>query len=276
MKRINARWPQISREELLRGLRTVIPVTLGTLAFSYTVNTMTMLATSFENSTQNYILGTIFPLILTPVTVFPLVIMMERLREMKRDLEALLRIDPLTELPNRRAFFEAARAIFSQHSTATVMMIDIDHFKTVNDRLGHDTGDAVLRSVAQVIHKLVAGEAVQGRKFAARIGGEEFAVVVEEMGSQQAGRLAERIVDAVRCAPIVYRGITVPATVSVGVAQRLQGNSVDQSLRAADLACYRAKRLGRDQWCDSEALANRKPVDPEHSDGAVRLQLRAL
>ena len=116
-----------------------------------------------------------------PVIVIPLLRANSRLAATKHELEQLARTDALTGLPNRRAYFEAADRIFAaagkSGAPVAVMMVDIDHFKLINDRYGHDTGDGVLKAVAAAIAWSVASCGTAGA-LAARIGGEEFAVAV--------------------------------------------------------------------------------------------------
>ena len=209
------------------------------------------------------------PVVVTPLTIYPLLALLKRQRLMRLDLEHLLRTDVLTDLPNRRAFFEFAQmalpARFSPSAPLTAMMIDVDNFKRINDSYGHDVGDAVLKRVAGVIRDEVAG-AASPLWTAARIGGEEFAVIADGLTPSAVARLADRI-----CAQ-VHRWVGAgdnmePGTVSVGVAFRTQGEGIDRLLKAADDAVYASKRNGRDRWTFAgdlrgEPAARRAPVKP--------------
>jgi diguanylate cyclase (GGDEF)-like protein len=242
----------MTRDEMRKALNRVILITLALMAGSYVLLIGVMLLTGFKDVWLHYTIATVFTLILAPAAAFPLVVMSDRLRVVKTELEGLLRIDGLTELPNRRAFFEKADDVFKGEGPITLMMIDVDHFKAVNDSFGHDTGDRVLRSVAQSIQQVVSASSGAGAKFAARIGGEEFAVLVEGLDAVVAGWLADELVSKIRQLPV--RGAThqISVTVSAGVAHRRPGENPDVVLRGADNACYRAKRLGRNQWRDAE------------------------
>ena len=156
------------------------------------------------------------------------------------------KIDVLTRLPNRR-YFDEALAIESPRRRANdsigILMIDIDHFKIVNDRFGHTTGDQVLRGVAGAITGAVRDEDTP-----ARYGGEEFAVLLRRTDADQAVEVAERIRRSVVRLHPASLGITEPVTVSIGVAVAGPGGlPIGKLVERADGALYRAKRQGRDR-----------------------------
>ncbi len=155
--------------------------------------------------------------------------------------------DPLTELTNRRHFFEVARFEFERTHryprTLSVMMIDIDHFKNINDTHGHAVGDAALREVAARIKR-----SVRTVDIVARYGGEEFIVLMPETGLQEAGRVAERVCNSVANRPIVDDPASVTATLSIGVAEMDENSkNMDQLIVYADKALYDAKAAGRNR-----------------------------
>jgi diguanylate cyclase (GGDEF)-like protein len=155
-------------------------------------------------------------------------------------------IDVLTRLPNRR-YFDEALAIESPRRRANdsmgLLMVDIDHFKILNDRFGHATGDRVLRAVARAI----AG-AVRDEDTPARYGGEEFAVLLRRTDKEGAVEVGERIRRAVVKLHPASLGISEPVTVSVGVAVAGdEGIPVKRLVERADQALYKAKRQGRDR-----------------------------
>ena len=169
----------------------------------------------------------------------------ERADEANRRLAAL---DELTGVANRRSIIAAldrdvGRAIRTRESIA-VMMVDIDHFKAVNDTHGHLAGDQVLRCVVDVIQHRIRAQDIVGR-----YGGEEFLVVLTDTSAQGAQQLAEQLRAAVEATHCTYTGASISVTVSVGVfGGRLEpGDSWDQLIHAADLALYRAKQGGRNR-----------------------------
>lgn len=155
--------------------------------------------------------------------------------------------DPLTELTNRRHFFEVARFEFERTHryprTLSVMMIDIDHFKNINDTHGHAVGDAALREVAARIK-----HSVRTVDIVARYGGEEFIVLMPETGLHEASQVAERVSSSVANRPIVEDVASVTATLSIGVAEMDENSkNIDQLIVYADKALYEAKAAGRNR-----------------------------
>jgi diguanylate cyclase (GGDEF)-like protein len=156
------------------------------------------------------------------------------------------KIDVLTGLPNRRYFDEVLTIERPRRRAADslgILMIDIDHFKRLNDRYGHATGDRVLSAVAGAI---AAG--VRAEDTPSRYGGEEFAVLLRRASAEQAIEVGERIRRAVVRLHPASLGIDEPVTVSIGVAVAGSGEVAIPGLgERADQALYRAKRLGRDR-----------------------------
>jgi diguanylate cyclase (GGDEF)-like protein len=155
-------------------------------------------------------------------------------------------IDALTGLPNRRYLEELIAVAGPRRRSGDsigALMIDIDHFKRLNDRYGHATGDRVLRAVGEQIQA-----AVRTDDTPARYGGEEFAVVLQQANAEQALDVAERIRQAIRHLPPRELGTREPISVSVGVAVSGQHDGdLNALLQSADTALYRAKREGRDR-----------------------------
>lgn len=165
------------------------------------------------------------------------------------ELYQLATSDPLTGLYNRRQFQELMEKEIlraTRHGRAlSLALVDIDHFKPVNDRHGHAAGDGVIRGVAQQLRRNARAD-----QLIARIGGEEFALVYAEQNLDDAAAAAERLRIAVAAAPFELGGAPVPITVSIGVAQWQRGMAgLADLMRAADQQLYRAKQEGRDRVC---------------------------
>lgn len=162
------------------------------------------------------------------------------------ELARASRRDALTTLPNRRAFEEdlareVARAARGGPPLA-VVVLDVDHFKIVNDTHGHGVGDVVLREVAAR-----AASAVRAGDFVARIGGEEFGLLLQ--GTELAGalELAERVRAAVAAAPVEAGEVALSVTASLGCAVLAPGEGPEAVVARADARLYEAKRAGRDR-----------------------------
>ena len=169
-------------------------------------------------------------------------------RKAESAIHDLARFDPLTRLLNR-AFFEATvreslERIAWRNESFSLLFIDLDHFKSVNDTLGHQQGDALLRAVAERLRNVV-----RETDFVARFGGDEFVIQQTRVSSpKQTERLAQRIVASLG-APFDIEGhiVTVGASVGIAMAPR-DGSDVETLMKNADMALYRAKGAGRGCW----------------------------
>jgi diguanylate cyclase (GGDEF)-like protein len=163
------------------------------------------------------------------------------------ELETLATTDALTGMANRRHFLELADAEWSRFQRyqrpLSLLTIDIDHFKMVNDRFGHDAGDKALTQVAETCRERQRTSDIVGR-----IGGEEFALLLPETDITQAIVVAERIRGAVLSRPFAAENMSVPITVSIGVAAAtLSMSGIGALMKAADRALYDAKAQGRNR-----------------------------
>ena len=157
----------------------------------------------------------------------------------------LATLDELTGVANRRRFFERAEREFATAAgPLVVMMLDVDHFKRVNDTHGHASGDDVIREVARRL-----GEAMRESDVLGRYGGEEFAIVVPDTDLATGRRLAERLRERVAAEPVRTRTGPLRVTVSIGVTATLATEDVATVLARADAALYEAKQSGRDRTC---------------------------
>jgi diguanylate cyclase (GGDEF)-like protein len=166
-------------------------------------------------------------------------------RQAMNRLRTMAVTDALTGLPNRRAFFNDGMRLFNEARARAMplsaMMLDIDHFKRVNDRFGHACGDEVLRQVARGIRSQISG-----RDLCARVGGEEIALLVPDLTLESAVRLANRLRGHLESLVIATPRGLVTVTASIGVAALCaQAESLDALLALADNWLYEAKRAGR-------------------------------
>ena len=166
-------------------------------------------------------------------------------RHLEAELRRLAAVDPLTGVFNRRRFVDEAEAAFgASHAHGdplALLMLDIDHFKLVNDRYGHGLGDEVIRTVAQRCQAVVRPGDVL-----ARIGGEEFAILLPSASAAQARDLGEGLLRAVSARPLQVGDVVIPVGVSVGgTCLTAEDPHMDAVLSRADRALYGAKRAGR-------------------------------
>jgi len=180
----------------------------------------------------------------TPHTIAVVEDLTER-REQEARIARMARYDALTELPNRQLFFDQARPLLARAARSgqpiAVLFLDLDHFKHVNDALGHAVGDAVLRAAAQRL-----GAALRPTDLLARFGGDEFVILLDALRDpQEASALAHRLL-TLHQEPISASGILHHVGVSIGIALHPEdGVELDDLIQRADLAMYRAKAGGR-------------------------------
>jgi diguanylate cyclase len=185
-------------------------------------------------------------LVIPSVTGFPAFFFVFRrfrlLARAKRKLETLANCDGLTGALNRRAFQEAVDAALGrpQYTACAMLIVDIDHFKSVNDRFGHDMGDQALIAVTRVIAESTQDEEVFGR-----LGGEEFVLFLPRTTLALAKLKAEHIRAAIESNPFGLRHLKSPITVSIGVAVATETPTFTSLYKEADSCLYQAKRSGR-------------------------------
>lgn len=174
---------------------------------------------------------------------------LERLRAELDDVRAQAAIDPVTQIYNRAAFDEQIErevdlaTLFGKRGC--LIMVDIDHFKWVNDKFGHPAGDQVLRSTARTLAHCFKRK----EDFVARYGGEEFAVVLRDLPIATARTVAERGMGAIRLLEVAREGLQEPIriTASMGIARLRPGETALAWVERADRALYQAKHAGRDR-----------------------------
>lgn len=172
----------------------------------------------------------------------------KELEEQKRIAEKLARIDPLTGLSNRRAFFEYGQLLENRSTryshNYSIIMLDIDHFKRINDNYGHDIGDKALKNLANALNTIVRSSDLLGR-----LGGEEFAIIMPYASSEEAAIMVERIKTAISKIVLSNKEQKVQLTASFGIAECNEKKmSFQQALNNADKALYQAKNDGRNTF----------------------------
>jgi diguanylate cyclase (GGDEF)-like protein len=232
-RNLQKRWPAVA-VPVLHGFVLMLPILLGDLLRPHDDTfTSSIWVTAFAIELVLYAVGTVF-------IIFMLV--SERTVTVHKTAAS---IDPLTGMFNRRGFAEATSRMIEREANAgrpvTVMIFDIDHFKSINDRFGHPAGDEVLKLFAAVVTNTLRITDLSGR-----IGGEEFAALLP-CSMDEALIAAERVREAFAGSGIAVDDAPVDTTVSVGVAGGPASTELDVLLAAADTALYQAKRAGRNR-----------------------------
>lgn len=205
---------------------------------------------------------------ITLLALGPLAVACNRIarKQTMAQLDHAINHDFLTGLLSRNAFFQRARAALAdlapRGAPLALLVMDLDHFKQVNDRLGHPAGDDVLRQFSHV-----AASRLRGADILGRMGGEEFLVLLPDVSATQAQALAQQICDAVRAHPFTTAGQPAPlhATVSIGLVHCRRAPApaeIDTLIHSADVMLYQAKQAGRDRVvCAPSAEAPELPAE---------------
>ena len=240
-KSLIRRWPA-SFVPMLHGAIFLFPVALATLSpAGETIRGLAGWVAVFAIEILLYVIGAAF-----------LVLILAKDRTV-RFYKLAATTDALTGVLNRRGLFEAAGELMDSNRTGmapvSLLAFDLDKFKSINDRFGHDGGDAVLEMFAQVVRKTMRASDVIGR-----LGGEEFVAMVSGTLAE-AAIAAERVRSAFAAAEIVLEGQRIEATVSIGIACGSPLAAVETLITRADVALYRAKANGRNRIeMDEEAV----------------------
>ena len=170
-------------------------------------------------------------------------------KKLEQDLQILCRTDPLTTAANRRAFNEILSQEFSRFKRSqkeyALIMIDLDHFKSINDQHGHSVGDQVLIEVTERCK-----DNIRVHDILARLGGEEFCILLPYTETKQAQKVAERLRAKIEIKPIIVDGLRVKVTISVGISLVSTGDEDGhQAMERADQKLFQAKESGRNQIC---------------------------
>jgi diguanylate cyclase (GGDEF)-like protein/PAS domain S-box-containing protein len=184
------------------------------------------------------------------VGMLPTAVEITERKRLEVELQRQAHLDYLTGLSNRRSFMDRSEVEFSRaqryDNSLSILMLDIDHFKQINDGYGHQAGDFVLKFLAMTIQEVLRNVDIIGR-----LGGEEFAAVLPETEIEKATEVAERLRQVIATGEVeLTDGSKIQFTVSIGIAAFTDKNSnIDMLLNEADKALYRAKQTGRNRVC---------------------------
>lgn len=234
--------------------RTLGIIALSTLG-SWVVSELIMFSLGQGMNDVGMVLALGMPTVLGGPILFYLQIKSAQLSEANRRLETLASTDWLTGLLNRRSFTSQVGQALDRNGSGTLLVLDADHFKTINDRFGHERGDEVLQMLAGAIR-----DGVRENDFVGRLGGEEFGVFLHGAGFESAWQTAERIRTGVNSLFVTSEGVAQRLSVSIGGAVSGAESSFSQLFRSADERLYSAKHAGRNRVelggsLDHEAVA---------------------
>ncbi len=177
-----------------------------------------------------------------------------KLREIVRNEHRRAMQDALTGIPNRQALQDRSRLEYQRWkryaTPLSIIMVDVDFFKRINDRFGHLAGDKVLKLVAQTLQS-----SVRQTDFLARYGGEEFMVILPQTSLSEAAMAGEKLRQAIEVCPFHFSGEPIKITCSMGVAMMQEGETWEQAVDRADQALLNAKRTGRNRLCSDPETA---------------------
>ena len=194
------------------------------------------------------ILAACVPLLVATPICWVLVSLIFRVYQVEESMSKPASHDSLTGLLSRQAFFNSANKYVSlatrEKTVFSVMIIDLDQFRLINDKYGHSAGDAVLKLFANVVNSVARRSDITGR-----LGGEEFAMILPSTTTTEAIEFSDRLHNAISKAVLKYNDNIIKYTASIGLTSFAPGTSIsiDELLARADLALYQAKREGRNQ-----------------------------
>lgn len=239
----------ILRVSQRRPLEVTLALTFGIIAIHFPIKAFLAVSTGTGATPREYIhsLYALFSQATTGILLIAagLLVLLIAVQSVITDAQIAAETDPLSGLANRRGFDTASAKVLSEarrsNFLTSVIVLDLDHFKQINDTHGHAVGDEVIRAFADLLKRSVPSSSL-----IARVGGEEFAVLLERTSAERAKLIAE----AIRLAVEQNTAETLPrATVSAGVADISRDETCAEAIRRADVALYEAKATGRNKVC---------------------------
>jgi len=231
----------------LGRLNTVIIITLLSVFISLAITfAVIYLVKPDINMTVTLVLSSVIPLLVAPLCSWPTMGLLFKIHRLEQEMRLLATYDFLTGLLNRRAFFHDAENYISlskrEKMTFSVLGIDLDKFKSINDKYGHPAGDEVLKAFAELIRTNFRKSDLLGR-----IGGEEFSIMLPNTTQSGAYEICKQLHNAIRECTVLYNDTPIKFTVSIGLVtySPVSSTNIETILQQADEALYQAKEKGR-------------------------------
>lgn len=239
----------------LKPITATAILTLTMIVISMTITFLSLLILGIENFLHGMIISFVVPLLASPGLSYYFFRLVHELENTKKQLEYLSRTDSLTKIYNRHHLLEKSMETMDtarKHKTnVSLLLLDLDKFKNVNDTYGHLAGDHTLAAFAQIAKKVIRKQDLFGR-----FGGEEFLILLPDSDLEQAITIADRIRQQISSTPIVVEEGNIQVTVSIGVVSTTAGkHTIDELIYFADMALYQAKNLGRNRYQVAELPA---------------------
>lgn len=251
----------------LGHLNTVIIITLLSIAFSVAFTRAVIFLTEAEadkglSNGMSMFIAIAIPLLVTPMVSWALIGLILKIDRLEEEMRSLARIDFLTGLLSRQAFFNDFKSYITlsmrEPIVFSVLVIDLDKFKDINDKYGHPAGDEILKDFSTRINTTIRKSDLVGR-----IGGEEFAIMLPDTTVDKAYQLSERLHSVIRESSVIYEDSPIKYTVSIGLVSSSSFASekiecIENILKQADKALYQAKEKGRN--CTAIFNTNKKEM----------------
>lgn len=239
----------INRWGILKSCTAImVVVVVASLLGTFAVRQLLLYFGIDLNLRQSLLMGGIVPLLSAPVVIVPIVKLLYKVNQLEGAMRQLATFDSLTGLLNRRAFLEQATLLLNQRGalesghSAAILVVDLDHFKKINDLFGHSCGDEVLESFGAIAKGVIR----QG-DLAGRMGGEEFAFFLPHVTKRDVDQIANRLHGAIAEGHELSADCIVSYTISIGATFVKDALDLAEALKRADKALYYAKDHGRNQ-----------------------------
>lgn len=230
----------LPRDGWIVVIRNTVLITLASSILSVVLAEAIMLTISKGLDIQGAIASFVLPLLLATPVMFFMMLRNEQLKRANGRLRTMAMTDGLTGCLNRSAFAQRVDEALCEQG-GTLLVIDADHFKSINDRFGHETGDRALQFLGDTLRALQPVDGIVGR-----LGGEEFGMLFADRGEAVAERMADAIRTAVQALELVPQD-GMRLSVSIGGASARKGSSFAEAFRIADARLYAAKAAGRNR-----------------------------